>query len=388
MDETERLLKELSEASGLSGHEDEVRALLRDRLTSLGTIEYDRLGSIICRQSGENDSPRVMIAAHMDEVGFMVSQIMKNGGIRFVPVGMWMDQVLPAQRFVVQTSQGDVTGVISTIAPHGIPKEERNRVLDSRFMVLDIGAASEEEVRSLGVRLGDPIVPVSAFEVLANGCTYLGKAWDDRVGCGVMVEAMRRLADEGHPNTVFAVGTVQEEGGHRGAQTSAQLIEPDVAIVLESSILSDLGAGDGETPQARLGRGPVLVLIDPGLIPNLYLRDLVVQVAEQAKIPLQIQAWTGGGDDGAAIHLVGAGVPTVVLSVPTRNVHCHTGIIHREDYDNTVKLLVALICSLGAEAVSGLTDYAARPRPARGRQSQRGSGENRDGRLPRESGSC
>lgn len=360
MDETEKLLKELSEASGLPGYEDEVRALLRSYLSSLGSIEYDRLGSIICTQQGDIDSPKVMVTAHMDEIGFMVGQITRDGAIRLIPLGGWLDQVLSAQRFVIKTSRGDVTGVVGTNAPHGIPSEKRKTVQDSEAMYLDIGAISQEEVSALGVRVGDPIVPVSPFEVLANGRTYLGKAWDDRVACGVMIETMQRLSREGHPNTLYGVGTAQEEPGARGAQTSAQLISPDVAIVLEITFAYDLGRTDGETPLARLSQGPAMILSDKRLIPNIQLRDLVRRVAKEHDIPLQEHAWTAGFSDGATIHLVHSGIPTVVLAVPARNIHSHAGIIHREDFDNAVRLLTALIQSLNACAVFGLTDYSGR----------------------------
>jgi endoglucanase len=354
LDRTEQLLKRLTEASGVPGFEAEVRALIRGELEGIAAIEQDRMGSIVCRKDGTQPSPKIMLAAHMDEIGFMVKQITKEGHLRFVPLGGWWEQVMLAQRVIVKTAKGDVPGVMGAKPPHILSPEERNKVVDKRDMYIDIGATSREEAEQAGVRPGDPVVPVSAFTPLAGGKTYLAKAWDDRVGCALFVQALQRLTKEEHPNTVYGVGTVQEEVGLRGAKTTAYVVNPDVAIILESDIAYDIPVQrDGELVIA-LGKGPSLMVFDAGMIPNTRLRDLTVETAAALGIPLQFSSMEGGRTDGSIIHLHNAGVPTIVLGVPARHIHSHAGVIHRSDYDHLLDLLVALIKRLDAATVEAL----------------------------------
>ena len=356
MDETALLLKELTEAHGVPGYEAPVRDLISKLLAPLGEVEKDKLGSLICRKQGEAEKPKVMLAAHMDEVGFMVKTITEQGFIKFLPLGGWFDQVLLAHRVIIHTHKGDIVGVIGAKPPHILPPEERKKVVQRKEMYIDIGATSREEVEAAGVRPGDPIIPQAGFEVLASGKTYLSKAFDDRVGVAVMVQALQALQHESHPNTIYGVATVQEEVGVRGARTSVWAVEPDVAIVLESDIAGDVPGVTEDQAAAKLGKGPSLLLYDRSMIPNLHLRDLVIETAEQEGIPLQLTHMEGGATDGAVLHLHRTGVPTVVLSVPARHIHSHSSIIHRDDYDAAVKLLVAVLKRLDAETVSALTD--------------------------------
>lgn len=354
MDRTEQLLKRLTEASGVPGFEAEVRALIRGELEGIAAIEQDRMGSIVCRKDGTQPSPKIMLAAHMDEIGFMVKQITKEGHLRFVPLGGWWEQVMLAQRVIVKTAKGDIPGVMGAKPPHILTPEERNKVVDKRDMYIDIGATSREEAEQAGVRPGDPVVPVSAFTPLAGGKTYLAKAWDDRVGCALFVQALQRLAGEEHPNTVYGVGTVQEEVGLRGAKTTAYVVNPDVAIILESDIAYDVPGMKQDEPPVVLGKGPSLVVFDAGMIPNTRLRDLTVETAAALGIPLQFSSLEGGRTDGSIIHLHNAGVPTIVLGVAARHIHSHAGIIHRGDYDHLLDLLVALVKRLDAATVDAL----------------------------------
>ena len=354
MDRTEALLKRLTEASGVPGYESEVRALIRGELADIVKVEQDRIGSIICRKAGSHDAPKIMLAAHMDEIGFMVKQITKEGYLRFVPLGGWWEQVMLAQRVVIKTSKGDVPGVLGAKPPHILTPDERNKVVDKKEMYIDIGATSREEVVAAGIRPGDPIVPVSAFQPLASGKTYMGKAWDDRVGCALFIQTIQQLALESHPNAVYGVGTVQEEVGLRGAKTTAYVVEPDVAIILESDIAYDVPGMKQEEPPVVLGKGPSLLLYDAGMIPNTRLRDLTIQTAEEQSIPIQFSSMEGGRTDGGMIHLHNEGVPTIVMGVAARHIHSHAGIIHRDDYDNLLKLLVALVKKLDARTVKGL----------------------------------
>jgi endoglucanase len=296
-----------------------------------------------------------MLAAHMDEIGFMVRQVTKEGYLRFVPLGGWWNQVMLGQRVVVKTANGDVFGVLGAKPPHILTQEERDKVVEKKDMYIDIGATSREEAEEAGVRPGDPVIPVSAFLPLTTGKTYLAKAWDDRIGCAAMVQAIQRLARQTHPNTVYGSGTVQEEVGLRGARTSAHVVDPDIVIVLESDIAQDVPGMRQEEPLLSLGKGPSLLVYDSSMIPNTRLRDLVIKVASEEKIPLQFSAIERGGTDGGAIHVHKAGVPAVVLGVPARHIHSHAGIIHRDDYDNLVNLVTALVKKLDERTVRGLT---------------------------------
>jgi endoglucanase len=329
--------------------------VIRRHLEGITTVEQDKMGSIICKKAGLADSPKVMLAGHMDEVGFMVRLITKEGFVKFVPLGGWWDQVMLAQRVVIKTAQGDVFGVTGAKPPHILGPEERKKMVEKKDMYIDIGASSEEEVKERGVRPGDPIIPVSDFAVLANPKTYMSKAWDDRVGCAIFIEAIQRLAQESHPNTVYGVGTVQEEVGLRGAKTSAHVISPNVAIILEVDIAGDVPGIEPEELGIKLGKGPSLLVYDARMIPNLKLRDLVIETAQDLEIPLQFSAMEGGATDGGMIHIHAEGVPTVVIGVPTRHIHSHVGILHREDYDHALRLVVALIRKLDQDTVHELT---------------------------------
>jgi endoglucanase len=291
----------------------------------------------------------------MDEIGFMVKHISDEGYLKFLPLGGWFDQVLLGQRVVIKASRGDVVGVIGSKPPHMIPAEERDKVVKKKDMYIDIGATSKEEVEAAGVKPGDPVIPRADFVPMANGKTFLAKAFDDRVGTALVISALQSLQDGGHPNTLYGVATVMEEVGVRGATTSVRAIDPDVAIILESDIAGDVPGIKAEESTVKLGKGPTVMLYDARMIPNLKLRDLVMETASQAGIPIQTSYVEGGATDGAAIHLHDTGVPTVVLGVAARHIHSHSSIIHGDDYESAVRLLVALVKRLDANTVAGLT---------------------------------
>ena len=354
MDRTERFLKELTETPGVPGYESQVRALMRRYLEPVATIEQDRIGSIIGKRVGRAESPRVMLVVHMDEVGFMVRYVTKEGFVKFQPLGGWWDQVLLGQRVTIKTSKGDVIGLIGAKPPHLLPKDEREKIVKKKDMYIDIGATSSEEVAEAGVRVGDPIIPVSDFTVLANSQTYMAKALDNRVGCALAVQTLERLAVDQHPNVVYAVGTVMEEVGLRGAKTTVHVVNPDVALILEIDICGDVPGIKEEESAIKLGAGPTMLVYDARMIPNLKLRDLVIATAEELEIPLQFSAMPGGATDGGMIHLHDEGVPTVVIGVPTRHIHSHSAIMHRDDYDRALDLIVTLVKKLDAATVKDL----------------------------------
>lgn len=353
MDQTEQFLKALTEAHGVPGYETEVRQVLRDYMEPLGEVTQDKLGSLICHQSG--DGPKVMLAGHMDEIGFIITHITDDGFIKFLQLGGWWDQVLLGQRVIIKTHRGDVLGVIGAKPPHLLPSDERNKLVEKKDMYVDIGATKREEVVAAGVRLGDPMVPDSSFVILANPQTYLSKAFDNRIGCALVIDALRHFQNRDNRPNLYGVQTVMEEIGVRGATTSVRAIDPDVAIILESDIAGDVPGIKPHESSVKLGGGPTVMLYDARMIPNLKLRDLVIDTAEELGIPLQFSAMPGGATDGAAIHMHGTGVPTVVIGVPARHIHSHGSIIHRHDYDHAVQLLTAVVAKLDAATVAGLT---------------------------------
>jgi endoglucanase len=295
-----------------------------------------------------------MLAGHMDEIGFMVRLITKEGFVKFQALGGWWDQVLLGHRVLIRTAKGDVIGVLGAKPPHLLEGEERKKVVEKKDMYIDVGARSEEEVGDMGVRPGDPVIPVSEFAIMANPSFYLCKAFDNRVGCALAIQALREVAVQGHSNTVYAVGTVQEEVGLRGAKTSAFAINPDVGIVLEVDIAGDVPGIKPEESSVKMGGGPTMLVYDRRMIPNLKLRDLVIATAQELEIPLQFSAMPGGATDGGEIHLHNEGVPTVVIGIPTRHIHSHNAMLCRDDYDQALALVVALVKKLDAETVASL----------------------------------
>ena len=355
MDRVEKLLKELTEADGVPGYEKEIRNILEKRLKKLGTLSRDKMGSLICKSSGSNANPKVMLASHMDEIGFMVKHISSDGYIKFTPLGGWWDQVLLTQRVKIKTKKGDVIGVIGAKPPHLIPQDERTKTVNKKNMYIDIGATSSKEVEKAGIRIGDPIIPDSEFTVLSTQKTYMAKAFDDRIGCAVLLSVLEQIKNKKFPNTVYGAATVQEEVGVRGATTSVEVVDPDVAIILESDIAGDVPGIKPDESSTKLGGGPSILMYDARMIPNLKLRDLIIDTAKKESIPLQFTTMEGGATDGQIIHLHKHGVPTVVVGVPTRHIHSHNSIIRRVDLDNTVDLIIRVLEKLDTRTVSGLT---------------------------------
>lgn len=360
MNRDERLafLRRLTDAPGISGFEGEVRTVIREEVKGLAEVSFDGLGSIIAKKRGASDEPRVMIAGHMDEIGFMVSKITKEGFLKFQPIGGWWDNVLLAQRVLVKTAKGDVPGVIGSKPPHILSDEEKSKVVKRKDMFIDIGASDENEATEvLGVRPGDPVVPDSHFQVMANGKLVMAKAWDDRVGVAVFIDVIRALQNEDHPNTVYGVGTVQEEVGLRGAKTASDIVNPQVGLAIDVDLAGDTPGVDDAEAMTKVGKGPGILVLDGSNIPNRRLVELCVETARSLDIPFQYSAMARGGTDAGRIHLHAGGVPCVVISVPTRYIHSHTGILSLEDYDNAVKLVTAVVRRLDSATVASLTDF-------------------------------
>ncbi|MCD6161377.1 MAG: M42 family metallopeptidase [candidate division Zixibacteria bacterium] len=324
-----------------------------NHLEAADEITYDNLGSVIARKKGKSDKPRIMIAGHLDEVGFMVKEITDAGYIKFLPLGGWWGHVALAQRVIVKASKGDIIGVIGSKPPHLLKDDERKKVLDLDDMYIDVGVNEKTNIKKMGIRPGDPIVPDAKFTVMHDPKMYLNKAFDNRIGVAAAVEVINKLKGRAHPNSVYGVGTAQEEVGLRGAGTAAWAVEPDVAFVVDVSLAAD-GPDASKSTSAKLGSGPSITVYDGSMIPHRRLRDLVIDTAENEKIPYHLAALGRGGTDGGRIHLSRSGVPCIYMGVATRYIHSHTSIIHRDDFDNLVKLLVAVIKKLDSKTVKQL----------------------------------
>ncbi len=354
MGKYEKLLKELTEAHGVPGFEDEAVDVMKKYIKGADEIFYDKLGSLIAKKSGTSASPKVMIAGHIDEIGFIVKEITSEGYIKFLPLGGWWGHVALAQTVIIKTTNGDVPGIIGSKPPHILEDEERKKVMKLTDMFIDIGACDGFDVKTLGVKPGDPIIPDSRFQVMGNPDMYMSKAFDNRIGAAAAVAVINELSKVDHPNTVFGVGTVQEEVGLRGAGTAAHVIEPDVAIVADVSLAID-GPGTTKGSPGRLGSGPSITVMDGSMIPNRHLRDLAVKTAEDNKIPFHFAALDRGGTDGGRIHMNRAGVPSIYMGVATRYIHSHTGIIHKKDFENLVKLILEMVKKLDSKTVASFT---------------------------------
>ena len=360
-DRTVQLLQVLSNARGAPGFEEPVRKIMVERMTPLADrLSYDGLGSIIATQG--SSGPRVMIDAHMDELGAIVRRITPDGYITMQMLGGWLDEALVDQRWLILGNKGEVLATSGIRDAHTVPPADRSKLLNPRDQIfLDIGAKNANEARTMGVEVGDAIVPDSTFAILNGSQNYLGKAWDDRVGCAVILDAMSRLAHGPHPNQVVYAVTTQEEQGMRGAHTAADLAKPDVGIALEGGVTRDVPGLSPEDAQEVLGGGPAIFLFNSSQLPNRRFVALAREAAKEKSIPLQDELIVVYADDAAEIQKSNGGVPTITIAVPTRYTHSHNGIINRADYDHTVELIVAIIQKLDSTTVQHLRDFATAP---------------------------
>jgi endoglucanase len=289
-----------------------------------------------------------MIAGHMDEVGLLVTQITKEGFVKFQPIGGWFSQVMLAQVWEIHTKKGIVFGVTGVKPPHIIPADKKNIAIGIETMYIDLGVSSKKEAEDLGVEPGLMIVPHSEFRVLGNEKYLLGKAWDNRIGSAAVIEILKTLNHD-HPNQLYGTFTVQEEMGLRGAKTSSYLVEPEIAIAIDTGLANDVPGGEPE--EQSLGKGPQILIFDAGLIPNRALRNLFIETAKKEGIPYQEAYITGGRTDAGHMHLAHRGAASISICIPTRYMHSHTSIVHFDDYLNTVKLVLAVIKKLDRKTV-------------------------------------
>lgn len=352
LDETLTMFKDLTDAKGIPGHEKEARDVMERYIKPYADEVFtDNLGSLIAKKTGDENGPKIMVAGHLDEVGFMITRIDDKGFIYFQTVGGWWSQVMLAQRVTIMTNKGDVTGIIGSQPPHILSPEARKKPVDIKDMFIDIGASSKEEALEFGVKPGDSVVPYFEFTQLKNEKMLLAKAWDNRIGCAIAIEVLKQLKGTDHPNVVYGVGTIQEEVGLRGAKTSTNTIKPDIGFGVDVGIAGDMPGVSDKDADSKLGDGPQIILYDASMVSHKGVRDFILNTADEHDIPYQYATMSGGGTDSGSIHLTANGVPSLSITVATRYIHSHAAILHRDDFENAVKLIVEAIKKLDNEKV-------------------------------------
>ena len=359
-DGTVQLMEQFTGAFGPPGFEEDVRQLFEREMRSRGAeVSTDGLGSVIARVPGSADHPRIMVDAHFDELGLMVRYITPDGFVKVQTLGWWLVPSLFNQHWTIKTEKGMVPAVSGFLDAHiSSADDARAFAGELKNVSLDVGARSKEEAEALGIRPGDPIVPATAFTVLANN-RYAAKAWDDRVGLMILVEALDRLKKEGAttPNALYLTGTVQEEIGLRGATTTANIVKPDLGIALEVGIAADYPGATPDQAEEHLGQGPGVFAYDNSVLPNVKLREFFRSVAREKGIPLQTDLVVGYGEDAAVMQRYGSGTPVINFVVPTRYTHTSTGVIDRRDFDQAVDLLVEVLKRLDAKTVAQIAHF-------------------------------
>ncbi|MDQ0430440.1 putative aminopeptidase FrvX [Planomicrobium stackebrandtii] len=339
--ETREMFKTLTELPGAPGSEHAVRKFMRQELEKVSDhLIQDNLGSIFGVKDGQQDGPRIMVAGHMDEVGFMVTQITDNGMLRFQTLGGWWNQVMLATRVEIIAGENAIPGVIGSIPPHLLSEELRSKPMEIKNMLIDVGADDKQDALAMGIRPGQQIVPYSPFTPMANEKKIMAKAWDNRYGCGLAIELLKELKDEKLPNQLFSGATVMEEVGLRGAQTAATMIKPDLFFALDASPANDATGDKNEFGQ--LGQGTLLRILDKSMVTHRGMREFILDTAETHNIPYQYFVSQGGTDAGR-VHTTNEGVPSSVIGICSRYIHTSSSIIHTDDYAAAKELLTKLV---------------------------------------------
>ena len=340
-----KLMEKLSITPGISGFEGKIVDIIKKELKAhVDEIQDDLMGNVIAIKKGEKKGKTVMLASHMDEIGLMVRYIDKKGFIRFSKIGGINDQMLLNQTVTIHGKNGDITGVIGSKPPHIMKASERKKIIEYDTMFIDIGVFSKKEAEEL-LSIGDPISFKSFYEDFPNDL-IMGKALDNRIGCYIMIETLKRVDSKA---TVFGVGTVQEEVGLKGAKTSSFKIDPDMAFALDVTISGDHPGIKPDEAPVDIGKGPAIILADAsgrGILTPEKIKNILVSSAEDENIPYQLEVSEGGTTDASAIHLTKEGIPTGVVSVPTRYIHTTVSIASMKDVENTINLLVKVINDL------------------------------------------
>ncbi|MDN7241597.1 M42 family metallopeptidase [Planococcus sp. N028] len=336
------LLKELTAIHGPCGFEDEVAIYIANRLKGkVDSIKIDNAGNLITIKKGHKPGPKIIVAAHMDEVGFIVKKIEKNGLIRFEKLGGHDDRILLSQRVQIKTATGMRTGVIGTISAHMVKFDDPMKVRIHRNLYIDVGASSQQEAKDLGIEIGDSVTWFPHFDLLTE-TRVSGKAFDDRAGCAILVKALEDLDSADFVGEIIGVFTVQEEVGLRGARTAAHQFDADVALALDTTAVSDTPEEMMDNTLA-LGDGVGIKVIDFSLIANKKVKNQLVKAANEQDINYQLEVFLGIGTDAGELSVGQSGIPTGVLSIPSRYAHSSIEVIDLNDVEATRQLLVAFI---------------------------------------------
>ena len=348
-EEVKALLKRLTEIPGVSGYEIAVGEVVYHELEPyVDSIEFDDFGNVFSfKKACVEGGPKIMLAGHMDEIGLIVKHIDEKGFVYFQAVGGVSARSLFSQSVTIHSGNATVNGLINCKPPE--TPEEAKKMPEIREFFIDIGAKSRDEAEKLGVKIGDPITFERPFKTLGDGSILASKAFDDRVGVCVVIETMKQLAKEKIETNVYGVPVVQEEVGCRGAQVAAFKIAPNMAIAIDVTRALDIPGVPEKEHVTKIGAGPAIKIMDSvfplGLIANPKVRELLVSTAEEEKIPYQMEVLPRGSTDAATIHLAREGVPSGVISIPTRYVHSYE-MLSVHDVVNAIKLLTATIKKL------------------------------------------
>ncbi len=334
-------LEDLSNVIGVSGFESHVRNIILSKIEDLPVkSEIDRLGNLVVIKEGMEDGPRVLLDAHMDEVGFITTHIDDHGFIRFEKLGSWDDRTLLGHPVKFQLVDSSIRGVVGTKPPHLQKKDERDKVIQSDKMFVDIGASSAEEVGSVGIEVGTPFTIHHSFSRIGFD-RVMGKAFDDRVGCAILIHILKGLIETYHTATFIFNFTVCEEVGGRGATTAAYSAEPDMALAIENTAAGDIPGIENEKCPTRLGKGPAITVADKSLIAHPKIVETLKSRAQEEGIPYQIKKPLYGGTDAGRIALTRSGVPSGVLSCPCRYIHNGLSLLDLSDLQACADLVSA-----------------------------------------------
>jgi putative aminopeptidase FrvX len=342
-----KLLEKLSNAFGPSGSEEDVAELLRGAVeTYADETCVDKLGNVLFYHNGKEGYPKVMLAAHMDEIGFIVTFVEDTGFLRFDTIGGVSNILMPGQRILLRGERGYLKGIVGTKPPHLMTPEEQAKIIPKEDLFIDIGADSLNQAKEKGVDVGAMGVFDVEFADLGDGY-YRGKALDDRAGCTVLAEVFKSLKDS--PYNVVAVGSVQEELGIRGAKTAAWQVDPDFGLALEGTFVSDVPATRPDRVSSKIKGGPVVTIMDRTAFTHPKVLRTLINIAKEKSIPFQFKQVPLGGTDAGAIHLNKAGVPTGTVAVPCRYIHGPASILHVDDLMNSVRLVTEFVKAVSAK---------------------------------------
>ena len=331
------LLKKLSEAPGVSGNESRIKRIIINEVKDfVDEIKEDSMGNLITIKKGKNNF-NIMVAAHMDEIGFMVKHIDDKGFISFETIGGFDPKSLGSQRVRIHSSKGDILGVIGLKPPHITSQDEKDKALKLEDLKIDIGLNSKEEVESLGIKPGDSITRDISFAELGKENIVSCKSFDNRAGCAVLIEIIKKIKNPDF--TLYGVFTTQEEVGLRGAKAAAYGLDINFALIIDSTTAGPIPKTEIDKVTISLGKGPSIDLMDRGFILNEKVKNLLIKSANDAKVPFQTHI-SSGSTDGAAVHITKEGIPTGVISIPSKYIHSTVEIVDINDLDNTLKLVM------------------------------------------------